>query len=231
MAEHRTSEQVRNKSVAAMPMPLGEIHHRLYDELAWLYIKWADFHRLYATGQERVDLLNKAAPAFFSQLQRMMWEDVLLHLCRITDPPKSGRHDHLTIMRSPDEIPDLALRAEVQQLVDDAKEKTRFARDWRNRYLAHLELPAFQGQMSMPLPSASRKDVEAALSAVCRVMNRIERSYLKETVLYEHSIEALGGVNVLVARLTKGIKAEKAEREIEALGGIEAVIAKLNTGI
>jgi hypothetical protein len=44
-------------------------------------------------------------------------------------------------------------------------------------------------------------------------MNHIERHYLNETVLYEHSIESLGGVEALVARLKKGIAAEKAERE------------------
>src|SRR5258708_21458228 len=133
MAESLNTEQVRNKSVVAMPVPLGEIHHWLHDELAWLHIKWSDFRRLFATGQERVDLLNAAAPAFFSHLQQMMWEDALLHLCRITDPVKSGPHDHLTIMRIPDAIPDLALRDVVRPLVDDAKQKTQFARDWRNR--------------------------------------------------------------------------------------------------
>jgi hypothetical protein len=97
------------------------------------------------TSQERVDLLNAAAPAFFHELQRMIWEDVLLHLCRITDPIKTMGHDNLTIMRLPNAIPDLALRAVVKPLVDDAGQKTQFARDWRNRRLAHQELPASRG--------------------------------------------------------------------------------------
>ena len=55
MAEPLTPEQAPNKSVAAMPAPLGEIYHWLHDELTWLHIKWSDFRRLFATGQERVD--------------------------------------------------------------------------------------------------------------------------------------------------------------------------------
>jgi hypothetical protein len=43
-------------------------------------------------------------------------------------------------------------------------------------------------------------------------MTCIERHYLRETVLYEPSIEALGGVECLVIVLAKGIEAEKAER-------------------
>ena len=196
-----------------MPGPLGEIYHALHDELAWLHIKWSDFRRLYATSQERVDLLNKAAPAFFHQHQRMIWENVLLHLCRITDPIQSMGHGHLTIMRIPDAIPDPALRAVVKSLVDDAKQKTQFARDWRNRCLAHQELRLSQSQVVAPLPPASRKNVEDALGAIRRAMNHIERHYLNESVLYEHSIEALGGVETLIARLTKGIGSEKTERD------------------
>ena len=213
MAEYLTSEQVRNKSVAAMPAPLGDIYHWLHDEAAWLHIKWSDFSRLYATGQKRVDLLNAAAPAFFHHLQQMMWEDVLLHLCRITDPIKTMGHDNLTIMRIPDAIPDQAFRDEIKSIVQDAKQKTEFARDWRNRRLAHQELPPFQGQATAPLLPVSRQNVEDALAAVGMAMNRIEQYYLKETVLYEHSIEALAGVECLVARLAKGIEAEKAERQ------------------
>ena len=218
MGESLTSDQVRNKSVAVMPAPLGEIHHWLNDELAWLHIKWSDFRRLYATSQERVDLLNAAAPAFFHQLQQLIWEDVLLHLCRITDPIKSMGHDNLTIMRIPDAIPDPALRDAVKALVGDAKQKTQFAREWRNRRLAHQELPASQGQVAAPLPLASRQNVEEALAAVRKAMNCIERHYLNESVLYENSIEALGGVETLVARLTKGIRLEKAEREKKLRG-------------
>ena len=203
MSESLTPEQVRNRSVAAMPAPLGEIHHWLHDELAWLYIKWTDFRRLYAMGDERVALLNKAAPAFFAQLQRMMWEDVLLHICRLTDPAKSMGHEHLTILRIPDAISDPVLRNAVQLLVNDAKQKSQFARDWRNRHLAHKELPSPLGQETVKLSLGSRQNVEDALAAVATTMNHIERHYLNQTVLYTHSVEALGGVESLIARLTE----------------------------
>ena len=196
-----------------MPVPLGEIHNWLYNEVAWLHIKWADFRRLYATSQERIDLLNAAAPAFFHHLQRMMWEGVLLHLCRITDHRKSMGHANLTIMRIPDAIPDLALRSVVKPLVNDAMQKTQFARDLRNRQLAHRELPPFQGQVNAPLATISHQNVEDALAAVRKAMNHIEQHYLNESVLYEHSIESLGGVESLVARLTTAIHARKVERE------------------
>jgi len=89
----------------------------------------------------------------------------------------------------------------IQPLVEDTKQRTKFARDWRNRRLAHRELQR--------LPQATRQDVEDALAALRKIMNQIERHYLNKSVLYEHSIEALGGVESLVKRLASGLAAEK----------------------
>jgi len=44
-------------------------------------------------------------------------------------------------------------------------------------------------------------------------MNRVEQEYLDGPVSYEHTIEPLGGVPSLLARLRKGIDAERIERE------------------
>lgn len=213
MGETLTAEQVRDESVAAMPAPLGELHYALYNEVAWLHLKWKDFRALFARSPETIELLNAAAPAFFHELQRMTWEDVLLHLCRLTDPPQSVGHDNLTVRRLPDSIPDANLQNQVRPLVDAANQKTQFARDWRNRRLAHKELPPTAGQTAQALASASRQHVEDALAAIRRTMNCIEQHYLDSPVSYEHSIEALGGVESLLVHLQKGVDAGRIERE------------------
>lgn len=146
MAEYLNEDQIRNEAVTAMGSPLGEMYFALYKEIVWLHLKWKDFRALFASNPERVDLLNRAAPYFFGNLQRMMFEDALMHLCRLTDPPQSMGHDNLTLQRLPDcciSIP--VLCSQVQSNVDAAKQKTQFARDWRNRALAHQELPQSTG--------------------------------------------------------------------------------------
>jgi len=124
-------------------------------------------------------------------------------------------HDNLTIMRIPDQIPDPAIGPFVKQLVDDAKQKTQFARDWRNRRLAHHELPRLQGHGATPLTPGSRQNVEDALDALRKAMNHIEQRYLKAAVRYDLTIEALGGVESLIERITIGLEAEKRERDRE----------------
>ena len=146
--------------------------------------------------------MNSAAPAYFHELQRQTWEDVLLHLCRVTDPPLSAGKSNLTLRRLPDLVSDQMLRTNMQALVDDAVKKTSFARDWRNRRLAHTEL-----NRSLPLASASRKHVEDAMAAIRLVVNQIEQRYLNKTVSYEGTIPDLGGVASLITVLRKGVEA------------------------
>jgi hypothetical protein len=213
MAETLTAEEVKAKSVAAMSETLGKLHYELHNQIAWLHLKWKDFRALYAATPETIDLLNEAAPEFFHNLQRTMWEDVLLHLCRITDLPKSGGKNTLTIRRIAEIIPDPQLRKKVASQVKDVIQKIKFARDWRNRRLAHRELPPLDGHVPQPLADASRKHVEDALAAIRETMNIIERHYLNSAIAYEHSIEALGGVDALLSRLKTGVAACRAELE------------------
>lgn len=66
-------------------------------EVVWLNVKWQEFEALFADSAERLELLNRVSPHYFWQQQITMWEDVLLALARITDPPQSVGKENLTI--------------------------------------------------------------------------------------------------------------------------------------
>jgi len=212
MGETLTAEDVQREASTAMGSQLGEIYYLLSNQVSWLHLKWDTFCGLFA-DKDTVDLLNSAAPAYFHELQRQTWEDIFLHLCRITDPPVSAGKSNLTLRRLPELVLDQAMRLNLQALVDDAVKKTMFARDWRNRRLAHTEL-----NRSRPLAYASRKHVEDALTVIRQIMNRLEQTYLNKTVSYEHTIPALGGVASLITVLRKGVEARRAERDAKIRG-------------
>jgi len=211
MAETHTAKEVRAQCVAAMPDPLGELYFELRNQLAWLHLKWNDFRALFAESQETIDLLKEAAPDFFGNLRLTMWEDVLLHLCRLTDPVKSAGKDTLTVRRISEVIPEQPLKDQVAAHAENAKDKTQFARDWRNKRLAHRELPPLAGETPNALAHASRQDVENALAALRQTMNTVAEHYLGAAVGYEHSIEALGRVASLLSHLQMGVEARRAE--------------------
>jgi hypothetical protein len=121
MAEHKTREQVRYEHREVMGSILGPLYHALYEEVTWLHAKWQQYRALFAESPERIDLLNKVAGFFFQVIQDVLWEDVVLHIARLTDPARSAGKDNLTLLRLEGAISDRALSAEVAVVVEQGE--------------------------------------------------------------------------------------------------------------
>lgn len=181
---YRTPEEVEQQYIEACGTELGTLHNRLVAECARLHFKWGDYVELFGTKPERIEILNQAAGSFFRVVQDSLWEDILLHLARFVDSPKSAGKDNLTLLRLPALVaPDL--QRALGELLDVCVERCAFARDWRMRHIAHRDLALALGDRIEPLAHASRLAVREALSAVVAVLNAVEGHYLKSEVAYD----------------------------------------------
>jgi hypothetical protein len=183
----RTAEEAKNDSIAKMGKELGSIYSALWQEVAHLEGKWQQFLVLYGTNPERVDLLNDTAPYFFHLLQDILWENVVLHLARLTDPPTSlGKKDraNLSIQALPAFVTDQTFHGMVTTKVKVAIDATEFARDWRNRLLAHRDLSLAIDEHAKPLETATRDSARVALKAIEDVLNSVEAHYLSSETFY-----------------------------------------------
>lgn len=86
--------------VKNMGVDLGRVFFRLSNECGYLHVKWQAYVALFGTNENRVALLNRAAAGFTRMLQDMLWEDVLLHICRMTDRATIGNNDTLTVKQA-----------------------------------------------------------------------------------------------------------------------------------
>lgn len=101
--------------------------------------------------------MNAAAPAFIGIVQNTLWEDVLLHIARLTDPPHSVHRANLTIRSLARLVKHPETKATVKALTNKALVASSFCRDWRNRRLAHIDLLLALGERAMALEPASRQ--------------------------------------------------------------------------
>ena len=101
MTNFRTADEAKLEYITRMGEPLGKLFSALWQEAAWLQSKWIEYVELFGTKRSRIELLNKAAPAFFKVVQDSLWEDTIIHIARLTDPPKSAGKDNLTIHIAP----------------------------------------------------------------------------------------------------------------------------------
>lgn len=210
----QTADQAKAKNCSVMGAELGEIYSELWQQLCALHRKWGEYVALYGTNPQRVELLNETAPAFFRTVQDCLWEDTLLHIARITDSPSTYGKENLSFLRIPSLVPDPHHCAQLKVLVEKAVSATAFARDWRNRRLAHRDLMLALNRPTEPLAATSRAHVNDALLALGEVLNLLSDHYLKSTTVFEFAAEpTAGGASTLLYYLRAGKNAEHQRRE------------------
>ncbi len=204
------NHELRKKYEQSLGAELGSVFSELWQELVWLHTVWQEYRTIFGTTPEQLDIVNQAAGTFFYVVQKTMWEGVLLHFARMTDPAQSMRSKNLSVTALYSLVKP-ELQAEVARLTDAALREAKFARDWRNRYIAHKDLPlALGNQAAPPLESVSREAVELALRSLDDLLNEIDRSYNDSTTIFRGS-EPHTGANRLLHVLQKGLKVEEAE--------------------
>lgn len=129
---------------------------------------WANFRYLFASEKKTVDVLNAVGPGFFGMAQRLMLDDVILRICRLTDPAANRNQENTTLKR--------LLQATGWETSDPAKHalflsKTRSAdaaskdcRDHRNKRISHADLQ--HSQKAFGLPDATMKMIDGAVTAI-----------------------------------------------------------------
>ena len=208
MAKEVPVDTIEEKYVRAMGPELGRLFAQFFNECAWLHVKWGEFVVLFGTNPERIDLLNNAAGGFFRIVQDALWENVLLHIARLTDRPNTTGKANLTLKRLP-QLVSQELKLDVEKRLSEVEQKAKFARDWRNRHIAHSDLAlSLREKNLIPLASASRKHVRDVLEAIVTLLNTVESHYRGAEVFYELT-RPLKGAERLLYVLRDGLNAEE----------------------
>jgi hypothetical protein len=175
-----TAEEVEKHHISVLGPVAGPVYHALHNDVVWLHAKWLQFRQLYGTSPERLHILNRATGFFFRVVEDVLWDDVLLHIARLTDPAKQGIYENLTLRRLPSLFTDPKLKSELGKLVNRVDTESAFARDWRNRRIAHSELALAVNASATPLVGASRQNVENVLELVRSILNTIRSKYFDD---------------------------------------------------
>ena len=137
------------------------------------------------------------AARFFARYEELVWHDTILSLCRLTDPPDTGSHKNATVARLSGLIADAELAVKVEDAANACVESTAFARDWRNRRLAHRDLAHALDPEAAPLSQATRGLVEAAMERLAAVLNIVELHYENATTAFDTVIVSAGAEELM----------------------------------
>ena len=224
MTDHSAEEQ-KEANIAAMGEELGTRYSALWQELAIGYVYWLEYVDLFGTKSSRIEMLNQVAPMFFRMIQDELWGMTLLNLARMTDPAFSGKDKpNLSIQALPLVIRDAGLKSTVAKLVDHASKATEFARDWRNRLIAHRDLGIALNTATAPLKDASRAQVNDALASLAAVLNALASHFLKSETRFDMTPRH-NGAEELLYLLDEGLRSEESLKRLESGQAMEADFA------
>lgn len=183
----KTADEVLQGYVSQLGEKAGRYFRAVENDLYNLRIEFEIYRSLFGTNKERVDLLNSCSGITAFYISRSLADSVLLRICRLTDPEKMRGKRNVTI----NGLPSL-LRGGSDQELDErlafARNFSSFARDWRNRRIAHSdeEVRVFNAKLE-----ASSRDVMAnAIDAIAACVRRFAAVELGVSLM-THPIRAL----------------------------------------
>ena len=195
-------DEVRADYISAMGEELGASFYELYRKLVELHVLWQQYRQLFGDDADTVHLLNRTSGLFFKIVQDELWDSVLLGVSRMTDPSATGRNKNLTIQSLPPLIVDSTLQSELYELCDKAVSAAEFAREHRNKRIAHQDHDYLSNRSSNPLGGISRTLVEEMLATLRVVLNRLDSHFRDTTVMYQDFVDD-SGARLLVHKLKK----------------------------
>ncbi|HUG66777.1 MAG TPA: hypothetical protein VMM76_03430 [Pirellulaceae bacterium] len=191
-------------TVTKMPADLAEAHKLIGDELYFLYTKWNYFKLLFCTADETVATLHYAAEFFFEIYREVIRDDMILSLCRLTDPAttnvKGQDKSNLTIKHLAKMIPnsDTSLRQAVDSDLQDIDSKSVDFRHHRNRRIGHRDLDTRKKCSTALLPNLGLNDMDNVLAAFAALLNRIHQFYDQDERCYDEGIYGSGNAQHLI---------------------------------
>jgi HEPN superfamily AbiU2-like protein len=152
-------------------------------EFIQLNYRWEIFRQLYDSGQENVDLLNKSGSNVFQLMQKLLLDDVMMCLCRLTDRDKSMGNENASLKNIYKKIvlPDL-IAEEVSELLTELDKHMKKITTLRNKALSHYDLThALNTEL---LPKITYDEIDSSIETIRDILNKISGELLDSSNEY-----------------------------------------------
>lgn len=211
---NHSAEEVRANLIARLGPQFGIDLYNLRNAYIGIRIDWRFYRSLFGESPERVALLNDCSGLFFYTQERVLFEAVVIGLCRIIDPIETGKgkgiRRNMTFHRLKNYISDNARQVAFDELISKAEGAAIFARDWRNKRIAHNDYDISAGVAVLEV--ASREKVQFLIDVVGKILQWIYLEFLESDIHLDALLPLDDEVRVMTL-LYKGLEAERLEEE------------------
>jgi AbiU2 len=210
-----TDDEGPEAAYLKIPAGVRDVYCRLESEVVWTFDRRHSFKTLFRKNAQRIELMNALSPQFFGEIQMIWADDVILHVCRLTDEPSERNRERLSLAQlhkknalGPDV--DREFKRTLKRLWKDAQRNSQPLRNYRNVRIAHLDKPTSLG--ATPLAGITAQQIEDSLSPIREYM-RTFRLNFASSELYFGEIQRLDNADTFVHWLKRAYAYHELEKE------------------
>jgi hypothetical protein len=193
-------------SSEGIPEEIRGICTRLCEDVARLHLKWGFYLELFGS-LENTALLSATARAFFRTVEESLRTDMILSICRLSDPSRTLGGDNLSLATLVARCGDVP-RAE--DLLTAFQAACGPVRRHRHRHLGHNDLDAIIEPRQDLLPDVGLAEIEEILQLAAGILRAVHRHYCAGDLGFP--LAPIGGARDLIDRL-KGVQERAGGRE------------------
>ena len=166
---------------------LHEFFILLEKKVTVIFYRWKMFKQLYSNDPAIIELLNKASSLVFSELQSLMFANIILSISKLTDPAAMKGNKNISIgymIKTIFESGNVELSNELTANLEELKVLTKKFKKLRDKQIAHSDLDFEKGKESVQISPILATDIDTALDKISKIMNIINKVYYNKTTLY-----------------------------------------------
>ena len=152
-------------------------------QVAQMSLRWKLYCQLFNSGDHNIDILNKSGSTIFGLTQRLMLDDIMLSLSKLTDHAKTGRYKNASI-RTVLETARASLSQtsidKVDDLIRNLETYVQNVRVHRDKFLAHADLTHALNPST--LPDVKYHELESAMETIQEIIAKVALEACRWTV-------------------------------------------------
>ena len=192
---------------------LDELFNVVNDEVTWLHTIWELFNQLYWSGAENFEIMDGTAPEFFGILRTMMFEEMVMIVNRLIDPPVTFGKANASLERLVEQIDNEThadLVISLRNKLTNIRTSASAFRTWRNKRVSHNDLSTAL-EKDNPLPIVMRGQAQMVIREIAEFTNQLSLAILGGPQSYMPFIAAHGDGTALMQYLKIAMKNQNEE--------------------
>jgi AbiU2 len=187
------------KKVREMPTDVTNVFEQIQKDVVELHYRWRAFKELY-TGSTAIDLMNYAAPNFFTYIYDATLSDLISAISRLTDNKKVAGNDTLGFGQLVNFVEQSGYRLLTKQLnarLKKIKGRIDKIRNHRNNRISHSNLDIRTNTKAKPLPILQARYFENIISEFSAMLNMTDEYFGRIPTAYQLFYRTDSGNNLL----------------------------------